>query len=732
MSTDTNRIEASDPRWRLAQAAALDWPANLLKDEMPIANLTGQLAMFAPVTDAQMNQFPKAFVFWRWPNAFEPIATFSVLWGQRESSVWRRVYLPLYDSRLELLLSQPCLFVRTGPYSKEILSILEFSPGKFDFPAEREKYLSHQMLSIGDVEAARHWVYWRLSKPDKSSAPAEQMQASFIEVRHGKVQEAIECIQKNRILETIPAEAQRMADAGFPELYGNFPYQREIYAYCREVWANHQGLVLKPFSKVFEAGDKADSGRLAYQLQELLTAALFSVERTRCGLILPSLDGNLELDLVDLEPETIGKERAASFWPNLYWAVNPLFRDAVGPGNVPVDSYELFTRCPRFEGDLAQAEEHISQFLSEAYALKEAVIPPGAYHPIDGGGILAAVRLQEFGPEVAATFVTHDGSFFVLTMLPSENVWRLHLQPPNKLKTELLRPFDKEGVISNLTPLELDERAEAELKKVTEPVKLGLALFVAALIRDFWVVERREVIFSERRTVRNVTKLHGQRLKPVTIYLPRIRYVQRTTTNSAAHLANSSRRPHEVSEHMRQCANADPKQIALAKAIGFHVPAGFTFVRRHRRGDNVLERHYRSVSALSLLAITPGNRAGGSFRDDWLDFERNTRNWLETEGWKIEQWSASRRGDHGIDIVISKEERLGIVQCKFWTPGRQVGPQVIRELIGTRASAGKIVEALLVTSSQLTEASKKLAQETGIRFVENVDFNVATSLPKYQ
>jgi hypothetical protein len=317
-------------------------------------------------------------------------------------------------------------------------------------------------------------------------------------------------------------------------------------------------------------------------------------------------------------------------------------------------------------------------------------------------------------------------------MLPSDNVWRLHLGPTYKLRADLLHASNTEEAISNLTSPELEERAEAELKKVTDSVEIGLALFVAALIRDFSVVERREIIFSEKREVRSAPKLHGQRLKPVTIYLPRIQYLRNTTPNSAAHIGNGSRRPHEVSEHMRKCANADPKQIALAKAIGFYIPPGFTFVRRHRRGDDSLERHYRSVSALSLLGITPGNRAGGSFRDDWLEFERNTRNWLETEGWRIEQWSASRRGDHGIDIVISKEDRLGIVQCKFWSPERPVGPQVVRELIGTRASVGKIVEALLVTSSRLTESARELADETGIQFFENVDFKDLSSLPKYQ
>jgi hypothetical protein len=227
------------------------------------------------------------------------------------------------------------------------------------------------------------------------------------------------------------------------------------------------------------------------------------------------------------------------------------------------------------EGDLEQAQSHILQFLSEAYALKTAVIPPGAYHPIDGGNLLAAVRLHEFSPEVAETFVTHDGSFFVLTARPDEGVWKLHVKRPEKLRSELRDSLEQDGTLKRLsTDVDPGEILEAEVEKVTRPVEVGLALFVSALIRDFWVVEQRETIFSEIRQARKVAKLHSERLKAVTIYLPRVRYVRRLTAESSAHLADSSRRPHEVSEHIRRCANANPQQVALAKALGFYLPEG--------------------------------------------------------------------------------------------------------------------------------------------------------------
>jgi hypothetical protein len=183
------------------------------------------------------------------------------------------------------------------------------------------------------------------------------------------------------------------------------------------------------------------------------------------------MDGLLELDLVDLDPETMDK-RAAQFWERIDWFPAPFFRDAVGPGNIPVDPYELFTRCPALEGDVKEAEKHIQQFMSEAYALKSAVIPPGAYHPIYGGGLLAAVRLHEFGPEVAATFVTHDGSFFVLTMMPEDSQWKLHVARPEELRNEVRNSLVKDGKLDTLPvdrSLSSDprqEKVEAELERV--------------------------------------------------------------------------------------------------------------------------------------------------------------------------------------------------------------------------------------------------------------------------
>jgi hypothetical protein len=55
--------------------------------------------------------------------------------------------------------------------------------------------------------------------------------------------------------------------------------------------------------------------------------------------------------------------------------------------------------------------------------------------------------------------------------------------------------------------------------------------------------------------------------------------------------------------------------------------------------------------------------------------------------------------------LFRKGDRIAIVQCKFWDLARSVGPNIIRDLIGARAAVGKIVEALLVITSEVIPRS---------------------------
>jgi hypothetical protein len=61
-----------------------------------------------------------------------------------------------------------------------------------------------------------------------------------------------------------------------------------------------------------------------------------------------------------------------------------------------------------------------------------------------------------------------------------------------------------------------------------------------------------------------------------------------------------------------------------------------------------------------------------------------------------------------------------------------IGPHIVRELIGARSSIEGQIEAVIVTSSRLTEEAKKFASETGVKWFENVDYLLPAALPAFE
>jgi HJR/Mrr/RecB family endonuclease len=182
------------------------------------------------------------------------------------------------------------------------------------------------------------------------------------------------------------------------------------------------------------------------------------------------------------------------------------------------------------------------------------------------------------------------------------------------------------------------------------------------------------------------------------------------------------RSPHWVREHLRKSANPSEERLAVARRLGIFLPEGFTFVRRHRRGDMAAEVVYRSVSALRCFRMIQGGPDEHG-KDAWFQFERNTAAWLKGNGYEIEQWAGSRRGDRGIDVQAKKGQNWLLVQCKFWSEHRPIGPSVIRELLGTLATFPQGASGMIVTSTRLTEGARNLCLEHGVRFCEMVDFS---------
>jgi hypothetical protein len=353
---------------------------------------------------------------------------------------------------------------------------------------------------------------------------------------------------------------------------------------------------------------------------------------------------------------------------------------------------------PAYEGEVTKGEQFVKDLFAEATSMKQWTIPFGAYVQLDVGDF-QAVKLYEIGSDIACIFVNPEGNYYQAWVNPSEQTVRL---------TQEFRIANAAGLAGK----DMDWVAR---------LKLGMSILLAAIIRDFWVVEERETTFGVSRVPKKGTPILGaDKGKPVIVYLPRIRYVP-DIKHAGDQLDLVKRRPHFVVGHLRRALNASEEQIQLARRYGITVPEGFTFVRPHNRGDKAAERIYRSRSALNCIRALDLPGIINKQRDAWFTYELNVKKWLTANGYEVEHLAASKNGDGGVDIQAFKGDEHLLVQCKYRQKTR-IGPGIIREMMGVLQTFPKGAKAVIVTSSELTPGSRNLALENGIQFIENVDF----------
>ena len=258
-------------------------------------------------------------------------------------------------------------------------------------------------------------------------------------------------------------------------------------------------------------------------------------------------------------------------------------------------------------------------------------------------------------------------------------------------------------------------------------------MLIAAIIRDFWVVENRESVFKSRVNRRRIGKSSETDENRI-IYLPRVRYAQKKVSEPDSPLRETSlRSAHKVRAHLRQSGEASLSQRALAKKYGFILPKGYTFVRPHRRGHLQKQTVYRSRSALKTLYTKLEFKEDTASQPLWFQFELDVREMLDKQGFITEHVAASRIGDDGVDIYAKKKDSNSsehwLVQCKCYSPKNKVGKSIVRELIGTLVSESANVEArgMIITSSSLTEGAKKLAIKHQIKWIEGEELHQALS-----
>jgi restriction system protein len=106
---------------------------------------------------------------------------------------------------------------------------------------------------------------------------------------------------------------------------------------------------------------------------------------------------------------------------------------------------------------------------------------------------------------------------------------------------------------------------------------------------------------------------------------------------------------------------------------------------------------------------------------DWSAFEALLGEAYRRKGYRVVE--TGRGGaDGGIDLALTRDGALTLVQCKHWK-ARQVGVTVVRELLGVM-TARKAAAGIVVTSGRYTDEAQRFARESGVELVDGTALQV--------
>ncbi|EGQ9159784.1 restriction endonuclease [Vibrio parahaemolyticus] len=134
-------------------------------------------------------------------------------------------------------------------------------------------------------------------------------------------------------------------------------------------------------------------------------------------------------------------------------------------------------------------------------------------------------------------------------------------------------------------------------------------------------------------------------------------------------------------------------------AFLFLIPAPIAFFKQYQRKHNYLAttsqiRANKNTTPLNSLS--------------WIEFESYIGEYFKQQGYDVKQ-SFSKQADGGVDIWLTKDGELSLVQCKHWK-ARKVGVQVLREMYGVMID-NRASKMIIVTSGDFTSEAIAFAQE---------------------
>ena len=152
--------------------------------------------------------------------------------------------------------------------------------------------------------------------------------------------------------------------------------------------------------------------------------------------------------------------------------------------------------------------------------------------------------------------------------------------------------------------------------------------------------------------------------------------------------------------------------------------------------DNLRQTFAKGIAPLaSLPLILFGILAAGSFwfskyrrrlvdqqtsleslrATPWKQFEFLVAEAFRRQGYQVD-FSLNRGADGGVDLILRKEGRTSLVQCKQWKVF-SVGAPVVREMFGLM-TAEHAAETIIVTSGKFTRDAQEFAAGKPIRLID--------------
>jgi hypothetical protein len=598
-----------------------------------------------------------------------------------------RGYFATGSKELELLLEHPVKIILLRGQrciSALNLDLNQVNPETWTLLDQEPPY-----QCLREETGAKVFVTSYLEKP---TTPERELEYGWARKLEAHAREAIryfgsrgDITTENSIVQSSPfAEAFEAGKDPVTELYDAFE---------RLFWERHQDPIVA-VEGLREALSEAPIHQMFVEM--IMTCAWFSPRGTERGKQIGSIGAGgsiTPLTLTHILPNdalTVFWQRQTFAWPFYYEQVFEL-------GSIGIDSKRLVQTVPIYDGNLEQGEDFANNLLAEAASLKQWTIPAGAYVQLEIGEIVA-VKLREIGSEVACVLINKEGEYLLVWICPSKQEMSIY------------------GFLEISNAAGLQGHDIEWLRKF----ELGIKLLLAAIIRDFWVIEERERVFGIGTRTKNGPRIHADQGKSVVVYLPRVRYVG-DVQNKGDALNLVARRAHFVIGHLRKAVRASETQIQMARRFGIMLPEGFTFVKPHQRGQRAQEVIYRSRSALQCIQAL-GPISTPDTPDHWFQYELNVKNWLASNGFEVEHLAASRIGDGGVDIQAYRDDEHLLVQCKHWQKDK-IGPRIIREMLGTLQTFPEGAHGVIITSTHLTDGAKRLAIQNGIQFIENVNFS---------